>query len=66
MKPGLRRALRDARQRGAEEGSLDAARSARHSLVRRTVLAEGASPRAALMARAIRELDVYDQEGNDR
>jgi hypothetical protein len=66
VRPGLRRALHDARQRGAEEGSLDAARSARHSLVRRTALPEGASPRAAMMARAIRELDVYDQQGDDR
>ena len=65
MKPGLRRALRDARQLGAEEGSVDAARSARRPLVRRTALPEGASPRAAMMARALRELDVYDQEGSD-
>ncbi len=66
VRPGLRRALRDARQRGAEEGTLDAARSARRSLVRRTALPEGASPRAAMMARALAELDVYDQEGGDR
>jgi hypothetical protein len=66
MKPGLRLLVTAARQRGAEEGTLDAARSARRSLVRRTALPEGASPRAAMMARALAELDVYDQEGGDR
>lgn len=34
MKPGLRIALRTARQLGAEEGSVDAAHRARHPLVR--------------------------------
>lgn len=65
MKPGLRLLVTAARERGAEEGTLDAVRSARRPLVRRTALPEGASPRAALMARAIRELDVYDQQGDD-
>lgn len=55
-----------ARQQGAEEGSLDAARAARRPFVRRTALPEGASPRAAMMARALAELDVYDQRGDDR
>lgn len=36
MKPGLHLALRAARQIGAEEGSLDAARVARRPLARRT------------------------------
>lgn len=59
MKRGLHIAAADARQRGAEEGRLDAAASARHQRVRRTALPESTNPRALAFARALREVDVY-------
>lgn len=58
MRRGLHVAAADARQRGAEEGRLDAAAGARHSLVRRRGVPE-ATPRAQAFARALAELDVY-------
>ena len=53
----LRMVLLHAAAVGAEEGRLDAASRARRPLVRRTVVP--VDPRAAAMARALREADVY-------
>lgn len=44
MKRGLHMALADARQRGAEEGRLDAAERARRPRVRRTALSAADAP----------------------
>lgn len=68
---GLHIAVEDARQRGADEGSLDAAASARKPLVRRRAL--NGPPPAAIndawkverMARAIGEMDDYGFGGTD-
>lgn len=64
---GLIRLLAHVRERGAEEGRLDAAERARRPLVRRTSLPEQAtdSPRAAAWARAIAEMDGYGFGGTD-
>ena len=64
---GLIRLLVHARERGAEEGRLDAAERARRPLVRRRGLPEQAtdSPRAAAMARAIAEMDDHGFGGDD-
>lgn len=71
MRRGLHIAAADARQRGAEEGSLDAAASARKQLVRRTVL--NAPPPVAIdnawkverMARAIGDMDDWGFGGTN-
>lgn len=73
MKPGLRLLVAEHRDRGAEEGSLDAARlaSRRRPLVRGTSLPAPdvapvlLTPRAVALAAALRELDALDQEGDD-
>jgi len=70
---GLRLVLGEARERGAEEGRVEAAERARHPRVRRTrvegsaSVAAGASWRAERMGRALAELDVYGfgSEGDD-
>lgn len=62
---GLIRLLAHVRERGAEEGRLDAAERARRPLVRRTSTPEDTSPRAAARARAIAEMDGYGFGGTD-
>lgn len=71
MKRGLHIAVDDARQRGADEGSLDAAATVRRSLVRRNVIApvprvtpaELAAWKVARMALAIGDMgDRFEED----
>lgn len=62
MKPGLRLALHTARQRGAEEGSVDAAARAR----RNSFAARPADDRAVRFAVTVGDLFAFTQMHSDR
>lgn len=60
---GLRLLVDGARERGAEEGRVEAAERARHPLVRRTQTNDS-SPRAQAFARAVAEMDDFGFGGD--